>query len=201
MIRLLTVSAVALGLTACGGSKLGGGEQGAAQAAFQASQPAGRGHNSKTGKALIEQAMSSGALSVKVSAKCSESGSVELEWDASAQNKLGTISYVIRYKDCNEDGQNEYNGEMATTMGIGLDIDSHTALGGFFIDMKGRLTIDGEISDFIDTDVRMSMEFAATSLRTGSVKVTVDGTIETSNQKYTYSKQVIATSAGSLPRG
>ncbi|MFY0580154.1 hypothetical protein ACN28S_43205 [Cystobacter fuscus] len=84
MIRLLAVSAVALGLTACGGgAKLGGDKEGAAQAAFQASQPAGRGHT-KSGQALIDQALASGAVSITLSADCAESGKVHLTLKADA---------------------------------------------------------------------------------------------------------------------
>jgi hypothetical protein len=202
MNRLLAVSAVALGLTACGGSaKLGGDKEGAAQAAFQASQPAGRGHT-KTGQALMDQALASGALSITLSANCAESGKVHLTLDAGATPRLdGAISYVVRYDACNEDGENEYTGEMTTTMGLGLDLDGKVKFGAFYIAMKGKLTIEGEISDFIDTDVRLGMEFVATSKRSGSVQLVIDGTIKTSTHSFTYSQEVIATTAGRLPRG
>ena len=69
LTRLTMLSAMTLGLVACGGgAKLGGGKEGAAQAAFQASQPAGRG--SKTGQALVEQALASGAATLTIKADC-----------------------------------------------------------------------------------------------------------------------------------
>lgn len=200
MIRGMTLAAVALGLTACGGgAKLGGGKNGAAQAAFQASQPAGRG--SKTGQALVDQALASGAASISLSASCSKGGRVSLVLDAGSTPKVGFLTYVVRYEDCNEDGQNEYSGQMATTMGFDLDNTPNGSFGSFVIAMKGKLTIEGAVSDFIDTDVRLSMDFAATSLRTGSVKLVLDGTITTSTQKYVYAHETLATAAGELPRG
>ncbi|EPX62998.1 hypothetical protein D187_006408 [Cystobacter fuscus DSM 2262] len=200
MIRLLAVSAVALGLTACGGgAKLGGDKEGAAQAAFQASQPAGRGHT-KSGQALIDQALASGAVSITLSADCAESGKVHLTLDAGAAPKLGTFSYVVRYDACSEDGENEYTGEVTTTVVAGFDLDGNIKIGGFYIAMKGKLTIEGEISDFIETDVRLGMEIAATSKRSGSVQLVVDGTIKTSTGSFTYSKEVLVTAAGRLPR-
>lgn len=202
MIRLLAVSAVALGLTACGGgAKLGGDKEGAAQAAFQASQSVGRGHN-KSGQALIDQALASGAISLTLSADCAESGKVHLTLKADATPwVLGAVSYTVRYDACNEDGENEYNGEVTTTVVTGFDLDGKMKFGAFYFAMKGKLTIEGEISDFIDTDVRLSMEFTATSKRSGSVQLVVDGTIKTSDHSFTYSKEVIATVAGRLPRG
>ncbi|OJH34222.1 hypothetical protein [Cystobacter ferrugineus] len=202
MIRLLAVSAVALGLTACGGgAKLGGDKEGAAQAAFQASQPVGRNQASKTANALLEQALASGAINISVSADCAESGKVHLSLDVGATPRLdGAISYVIRYDACSEDGENEYTGEMKTTVGVGLDLDGKIRGGVLFIAMKGKLTIDGEISDTLETDIRLSMEITATSLRSGRAELVIDGTIKTSTSSFTYSKEVIATTAGRLPR-
>lgn len=201
MIRLMAVSVVALGLTACGGgAKLGGDKEGAAQAAFQASQPAGRGHT-KTGQALIDKALASGAVSITLSADCAAGGKVHLTLNAGATPRLdGALSYVVRYDACNEDGENEYTGEITTAMGINLDLFGQDKSGLFFIAMKGKLTIEGEISDTLETDVRLSMEFAATSTRSGGVRLVIDGTIKTSTHSYTYSKEEIDMTVGRLPR-
>ncbi|WNG34677.1 hypothetical protein F0U61_14255 [Archangium violaceum] len=194
--RLTILSAMTLGLAACGGAKLGGGKEGAAQAAFQASQPAGRG--TKTGQSLVEKALASGATSITLTADCAQGGSASLKLDASATRLDGLVSYSITYDACNEDGQNEYNGTMATALGFTLD--PRYPAGAFTISMEGRLTIDGEISDFIDVDAKLNMDFAATSLHTGSVKLVVDGTIETSEGKFTYSHETVAIAAGELPK-
>ncbi|QRK04135.1 hypothetical protein JQX13_28105 [Archangium violaceum] len=194
--RLTMLSAMTLGLAACGGAKLGGGKEGAAQAAFQASQPAGRG--SKTGQSLVEKALASGATSLTLTADCARGGTASLKLDASANRLDGLLSYSITYDACNEDGQNEYNGTMATALGFTLD--PRSPAGAFTISMKGKLTIDGEISDFIDVDAKLNMDFAATSLHTGSVKLVVDGTIETSDGKFTYSHETVAITAGELPK-
>lgn len=198
--RLTILSAMTLGLAACGGgAKLGGGKEGAAQAAFQASQPAGRGYN-KTGQSLVEKALASGATSITLTADCAQGGSASLKLDVSANRLDGLVSYSITYDACNEDGQNEYNGTMETALGLDLDLDPRYTKGAFIISMKGKLTIDGEISDFIDVDAKMSMDFAATSMHTGSVKLVVDGSIETSEGKFTYSHETVAITAGELPK-
>ncbi|HYO71236.1 MAG TPA: hypothetical protein VEU33_34665, partial [Archangium sp.] len=76
LTRLMVLAPMTLGLMACGGSaKLGGGEQGAAQAAFQASQPVGRNGNTSP-TALVQQALASGALTVSVSYECHKGGKV-----------------------------------------------------------------------------------------------------------------------------
>ncbi|PTL77762.1 hypothetical protein [Vitiosangium sp. GDMCC 1.1324] len=195
--RLTILSAMTLGLAACGGSaKLGGGKDGAAQAAFQASQPAGRG--SKTGQALVEKALASGATNITLTANCAKSGKASLTLDATSTPLDGLINYSITYDACNEDGQNEYNGTMATSLGV--KIDSSYTSGAFIIGMKGKLTITGEIEDFIDADVKLKMEFAATSASSGSVKLVVNGTIKTEDGNYAYTDSAITITAGELPK-
>ncbi len=194
--RLTILSAMTLGLAACGGgAKLGGGKEGAAQAAFQASQPAGRG--SKTGQALLEQALASGAVNVSLTANCAEGGTASL---ALVHKLDGLLNYSITYDACSEDGENAYTGTMETSVGFDLDLNNTSASGSFFIAMKGKLTIEGEVSDFIDANVKMSMAFAATSMRSGSVSLVVDGTIKTGDGSYVYAKESLAVASGRLPK-
>jgi hypothetical protein len=196
LTRLTILSAMTLGLVACGGAKLGGGEEGAAQAAFQASQPAGRG--SKTGQALVEQALASGATSISIKADCAKRGTASLTFNATGGSLEGLISYSITYDGCSEDGKNEYNGTMNTSLGVTLD-PKYTS-GAFIIAMKGKLTIDGEISDSLDANVTMKMEFAATSTHSGRVSLVLDGTIKTSEGSYVYTNKTVDITAGELPR-
>jgi len=197
-IRLMVVSAMSLGLAACGGAKLGGGKEGAAQAAFQASQAPGRGHN-KTGQALVERALASGATSdLKISATCAHSGSASLTLQASTNPGEGLFSYAVTYDACSEDGVNEYDGTITSTMGITLD-PKYMGF-GFFVTQKGHLSIDGEISDSIDVDLKIIMDVSATAAHSGSVKLVFDGTIRTSDGTYTYANETISIVAGELPK-
>ena len=196
LTRLTILSAMTLGLVACGGAKLGGGEEGAAQAAFQASQPAGRG--SKTGQALVEQALASGAATLTIKADCAKGGTASLTLDTTSTATDGLLNYSITYDACNEDGKNEYNGTMKTSLGVTVSPD-YTS-GSFIIAMKGKLTIEGEIADYIDADVKMTMDFAATSAHSGSVSLKVDGTIKTSEGNYVYANKTVAITAGELPK-
>lgn len=195
--RLTMLSAMAAGLVACGGgAKLGGGKEGAAQAAFQASQPAGRG--SKTAERLLDQALASGAGSIAISATCAKGGKASLVLDSNVIGSDGSLNYTVKYEACNEDGRNEYNGTMATSMKFSFD--SNYTSGAFLIGMKGKLTIEGEVSDFIDADVRLTMDFAATSTRSGTVQLVAEGFIKTSEGHYTYdASQPLTITVGELP--
>lgn len=198
LTRLTILSAMTLGLVACGGAKLGGGKEGAAQAAFQASQPAGRG--SQTAQSLVKQAMASGAATLTVKANCAKSGTVSLSLDSTAGTEVGAIGYTVTYDACNEDGKNEYNGTMTTAMTFDIDVTNDNVNAALTVAMKGKLNIDGEVSDFIDADVKMTMNVNATSANAGSVSLVVDGTIKTSEGSYTYAKETISVTAGELPK-
>lgn len=198
LTRLAVLSAMSLGMVACGGAKLGGGKEGAAQAAFQASQSAGRGN--QTAKRLVDQALASGAATLSISANCAKSGKATLVVDSNIIQSDGAITYAIAYDACSEDGKNEYNGKMTTSIKFSFTDAGYTG-GSFIFGMKGKLEIDGEINDYIDADLKMKMDFAATSASVGSVKLVLDGTIDTASGKYVYGNETIAIVAGELPKG
>lgn len=192
--RLMVLSAMTLGLVACGGAKLGGGKEGAAQAAFQASQPTGR--KGTTAQSLVEKALASGAASVAISADCAHSGKATLALNLDGGTQVGAINYTVTYDACNEDGQNEYNGTMATSIMIsGTATSASLAIG-----MKGKLTIDGDINDFIDADVTLTMAITASSAHSGSVSIETNGTIKTTDGSYTYNHETFNLTAGELPK-
>ncbi|WP_257460678.1 hypothetical protein [Archangium lipolyticum] len=197
--RLMVVSAMMAGLTACGGgAKLGGGKEGAAQAAFQASQPLGR--NGKTAQRLLDQALASGATTIAISAKCSQGGEVSLALDLNGAGPVGSLKYSVTYDACSEDGKNEYNGTMATALLFDAQVGGGNASLSFVTVLKGRLTIEGEVSDFIDADVTLSMDISASSMRSGSVKLVTNGSIKTSDGSFTYNNETLTIVAGELPQ-
>jgi len=197
--RLTMLSAMATGVVACGGgAKLGGGEDGAAQAAYQSSKPLGRFGN--TSQQLVERALASGATANSTfTANCTKGGKASLKLDAINLGQNGAINYSVSYDDCSEDGKNEYNGTVASSLRFAF----HEDFSGFsFITtMKGRLTIEGEISDFIEMDTTLTMAVGATSATAGNVKLVADGTVTTSGGSYTYVNKTLDLSAGVLPPG
>jgi hypothetical protein len=197
--RLMVVSAMAAGLAACGGgAKLGGGKEGAAQAAYQASKPLGR--DGKTEQRLLDQALASGATNITITAKCSQGGTAGLTLDLSNPGPVGSLKYSVTYDACSEDGKNEYNGTMVTTLQFASQVGNGSASFSFITTLKGKLTIEGDVSDFVDADVKLTMDLTASSLHSGSVKIVTDGTIKTSEGSYTYSNETLTLIAGELPQ-
>jgi hypothetical protein len=68
------------------------------------------------------------------------------------------------------------------------------------IGLKGKLTIDGDINDFIDADVTLTMALTATSAHSGSVSIETNGTIKTTDNSYTYNHETFSFTAGELPK-
>jgi len=196
--RLTMLSAMAAGLVACGGgAKLGGGKDGAAQASYQASKPTGR--FGQTSQQLVEKALASGAATLALTADCSKGGKVSLKLDVDTVGQNGALNYDVTYDDCSEDGKNEYNGTVATSLRFA--IDENFSSFSFITTMKGKLTIEGEISDFVDMDTKLTMDISATSATAGNVKMVIDGTVKTSTGTYTYANQTLDIGAGVLPPG
>jgi hypothetical protein len=196
-IRLSVLAAATAALVACGGSgaKLGGGKEGAAQALFEASQPAANG-----GKGNLLQAMANGAVTIgtEVSVDCSQGGSVKLKLDITSIGQTsGNFKYDLEYDDCSEDGVNEFNGEMSMEFSIATD---GTTSASIAMRLKGKIEISGEIDDFIDADVTETIDVASTGANSGSVTVKINGSIKTSEGSHTYVNESLSiTVGGELP--
>jgi len=193
-IRLSVLAVASAALVACGGSgaKLGGGKEGAAQALFEASQPAGKG-----GQGNLLQALASGATSAEVSVDCAQSGSVKLKLDLSSVDQTsGKFKYELEYNSCNEDGVNEFDGKMT----MEFKFAASTTSASVELRLKGKIEISGEIEDYLDADVTETIDVAATGANSGSVTVKLDGTIKTSAESYDYRNESITiTVGGELP--
>jgi len=204
-IRLSLLAVATTALVACGGggAKLGGGKEGAAKALFEASQPAGKGGNTSSQglslNGLVNPRMLASAAdaNLEVAVDCAHGGSVKLKLDlTSTGSQAGSFKYDVEYKDCNEDGVNEFKGKM--TMEFSFAGTSTTA--DIALRLKGKVEISGEIDDFIDADVTETISIAATSATSGTVSVKLNGTIKTSEGSYVYANEAININvSGELP--
>jgi hypothetical protein len=189
-VRLSLMAAAAASLVACGGgAKLGGGKEGAAQAVFQASSPA-----SKQSQSAMSRLAS--GISVSETVKCSQGGSATLTIDEDnlfADDTQVALAFDVSYDGCSEDGKNELDGKM--TIGMYVSTDGHSSA-EIAMGFKGRLEISGEIDDFVEADV---VQYIGVNGTSNQVTIIVDGTIETSTEKYTYTEESFTFTAGALP--
>jgi hypothetical protein len=210
-IRLSLLALATTALVACGGgAKIGGGKEGAAKALFDASQPAGQGGNkSQQGlnvsglglnvSGLVDpRTLASAAdTSFEVAVDCAKSGSVKLKLDLTGSGTTaGSFKYDVEYKDCSQDGINEFKGKLSmeySFAGTGTSLDLSMRL-------KGKIEISGDVDDFVDADVTETVAFSATSATSGSVTLKLNGSIKTSDGSYTYANESLTiTAGGSIP--
>jgi hypothetical protein len=199
-IRLSLLALATTALVACGGgAKLGGGKEGAAKALFEASQPAGKGGNSSSQglnvSGLVNPRLLASAAdtNLEVAVNCAHGGSVKMKLDlTSFGSQAGSFKYDLEYKDCNEDGVNEFKGKM--TMELLLDGGTNSL--ELAMRLKGKIEISGDINDFIDADVTETLSVTATGVSTGTVSIKLNGTIKTSEGSYAYNNESITINAG-----
>jgi hypothetical protein len=185
-IQLTLVAVVAVALSACGGAKLS--KEGAVQALFQAQQP-----SSKAGQSLVERALASGATTITVEADCTRGGKAKVVFTGDAGNTSGSFTYKLTYNNCNQDGANTYNGTLDMTYTFsGSPTSAEVAMA-----MKGRIDISGEISDYVDANITLTVSATATSATSGSVTIRTNGSIRTSAESYTYNNETITITADS----
>src|SRR4051812_5727192 len=104
-IRLSMIAAVALTLTACGGAKLGGGKQGAAEALFKASGPTSKAQGAA--RALQQSGLTSGER--KVTGQ--KSGTATLTFNSSDPSQSsGDLAFTVKYDNYSDDGKNYISG-------------------------------------------------------------------------------------------
>jgi hypothetical protein len=203
IIRYSLLAAATTALVACGsGPKLGGGKEGAAKAMFETSQASHNGLQRATRQAamrapeLASRAASGGVGEMTLT--CAKGGKLKLRIDFAAllrdNFESGKLAYEIEFDDCNEDGTNELNGELAIEFAVAAGTTS------LELKFKGKVEINGEVDDFIDVDVTQVISAVGIGQTSGSVSITLTGTIETSEATYTYDGTPLSiTVEGGLP--
>jgi hypothetical protein len=192
---LVVLSSLAMAACGAGGAPLGGGKQGAAQAVFQASQ-AGRGASGTGG---LLQLLQQRAVNVSTIVKGDAGGSAAVTVDVGATQGATSVAVTIAYSDFSEDGKNRYNGTMSVTVKVGdsgTGVDGLTHIhGSVQVAMKGKLTISGDVSDFVDADITESVDFSALQGGGNAVSVVIDGGITTSSAAYQYAHESVSVSS------
>ncbi len=192
-LKVLFVAALAVGLSACGGAKLGGGKEGASKALFEATQPASSAQGSwvKTYGAFAGE--TTGEVTVQ-----GKSGSATVTFEASDNTDPNNFAFTmtVSYDGYSDDDETFFNGSMKITMSIKSSTVGTTTTASIDFAMKGRMEMSGKISDFVEADVVMSMSASASESSAGTVSVKMNGTVSTSEDSYTFNNEEISFDAG-----
>lgn len=187
MMRVVLFAMAAVGLTACGpGAKIGGGEQGAAEALFAASRPT---------KSAADKNASPADLGT-ITYNCPEGGSAELS-AAGASIVVGQTTSVglklnLKYNACglakSDVGTAVYNGSLSLIQSVKV-ASAEVAIEQSF---SGRVLVQGAFDDFLETDVKQLISAAALSSG-ASVEMKLVGKVSTSSGNYTFDREVSVT--------
>jgi hypothetical protein len=177
--RLFLLSWIASAVVACGGgAKLGGGKEGAAQAASQLGQAGGTGANG----ALAELPAQGATFMSTVEVACPNGGRIGVGVNVDLANPLNS-GWMFRYMGCSVDGKNFYNGELNYTWTLSSGDPTGTSF-AFSVGLRGKVDISGVISDTLTVDFTESI-----SLESNTLSITIDGSIATSTASYTYTNE------------
>ena len=202
-IRMSMLGALAVAMIGCGGAKLGGGKQGAAAALHETGQ-AGNGARGALLRAFGSYADINVGQTVEV--KGDKGGTATVKIEASGADTTDSSKFLmtvdVTFNNYSEDGKNTYNGNMKITMKFSFNVSgtgSTTQVDGeMALTYKGKITLSGEISDFVEADVTETATFSSLQAESGSITVTLNGSIATSTEKHTYTNEKVTFTAGQL---
>ena len=192
-------------LVACGGSApLAPTKEATAQAVYTVGQGA-KGARGAVSPLADFQALARSQPGIPfqadVTSSCAKEGkvtlkisSVEVDLSDTAATTLFNMSMV--YDNCTHDGKSRMTGTLATSL-----ITTTAAAGASVVmGMKGKVTLTGEVEDFLDMDINQSMEASSLEASSGKVGIYMQGKVTTSSGTYTFNNEVVAVSPGSFIR-
>lgn len=179
---LVTIAAMTMALTGCGGAaKVGGGKQGAANSLAAASKPTKSGANVAATPVDV----------MPVNYSCAKGGSATLgAFTQDIDLTTGTVSqkFTVTYAGCglaeSEAGVAIYDGSFTVTQSVKGDSTG----GSISQHYSGRVTIGGAFEDFLEADV--SQEVSGSTLETASGSVKLVGKLTNSSGTYTYDESI-----------
>ncbi|MFZ5471933.1 MAG: hypothetical protein ACOZIN_21090 [Myxococcota bacterium] len=207
IVRVSLLGAIAAGLVACGGgAKLGGGKEGAASALFTAASA-----STSNGSILDLTAQNIDiGIGTSVTVKCRFGGQVTIKGVLSVDSTNSSASVeqnaTLVYDNCaNTTYDNPQtpavekdNVVLNGTLDVAQKVDASAGAGHVQQTLEGKVQFGGAFDDFIDAQVTQSVEWAKLGTSGGSVSVTLEGTITTSSETYSYAKESVSFTAGVL---
>ncbi len=192
-MRAVMLMCAGLLLGGCGGgAKLGGGKQGAAQALVQATSALSAAQ--QRGGSSLRNGVD---FSTTVDVAGPHGGTATVAMRGSVNEGATTLESTVTYKAFNVDGKNTYDGTLKMTMSTTAGAAGATAA----VDIKGKVDLSGEVSDFLDVDVKESVSVTGFGTTSGNVAVVLDGTIATRTEKHVFNKDALSVSVNAtLPR-
>ncbi len=162
-----------------GPASLGGGSEGAAQALGQAS--------SALSRPVANLGFDLANLGLAIDVEGRGGGTARVTYKMLASVEAGATEMAVTYKRYSDDGLSFYDGVLAmkTSAEVG------EAMVGAQLGVKGKLTLSGELEDFLEVDVAEAVTVAE-----DAVALSLDGFISTRTGSYTYGGQPLTFAVG-----
>jgi hypothetical protein len=202
-MQVVLITAAVVGLVGCGtGAKIGGGKQGAAAALFAASSP------TKSAGGLFSVLAQKLEAGQNLTVDCPHGGKASLN---NVQISTGTNlsqTFTINYAGCGalvydnpdtttvEQDVVTLDGSMTVTQTFDFNPSDTAANGSVSQNLKGKITFSGAFSDFIDSDVTDTLQWAQLGTLAGQVTMSLNGHIGTSSDTFTYNNESVTVTAG-----
>jgi hypothetical protein len=197
-LRLSLLAGLSAALFACGpGAKLGGGKEGAASALFSATAP------TKSAGSIFQYAGQNLDLQGGATVSCQYGGKATLKAAGVNVNTGGggvsvKTTYNVTYDNCATATHENNNVVLTGTMTVTQDISVSGTSGNVSQTLKGKVTFGGAFNDYLDANIVQTVDWAKMGATGGSVSITLDGTLATSSESYTYSNESVTITAGTL---
>ena len=178
-VKILSFALVAMVLTACGG-----GIESKEDAA-KALQRLAFATNNAGGKKASPGGALSGGMTITVDGK---EGSATLTYAIDTETGLFTAD--VTYDEFSADGENTFDGNLATTMKFSMDLENLLAGMSLDLTMKGEVEMSGEYDASLEVDVLFSMKVSdLENLDGASVKVTIDGRVAADGKEFVFDNE------------
>ncbi len=187
--RISLVVLSSFGLFACGGAKIAATKEAAAQALFYSSKGA-----SGAPGGLYAMMRQAATATIDTTAACPNGGQVTVKLDVNSVGQTANIAFDLAYDHCNYDHRNAITG----TMHVVMDVVTSTGSVALAMTMTGRVDFSGEISDYVDANITETISATQLSATSGSVSITLNGTITTSSGTYTYTDETVNITADGI---
>jgi len=188
-IRLGVLAIAAGALVGCGGAQIGSKEEAAKLTGVA-------GNKGSAGGGVMKLFQSAADANGAFTASCTHGGTVSAALVLSGGQNAGLGALELTYDGCVEpvydDPSTEaveredvvFDGKLTVTMSFNVGGGS----AGFTIAMKGRVDLGGAYSDYLEMDVEQT--FGVVGSETGvAFSFTIDGTVSTSSESYTYDQE------------
>jgi len=188
-IRVTLIVLSSFGLFACGGAKIAATKEAAAQALFYSSKGA-----SGAPGGVFSMLRQAATVTVDTTVSCPNGGQVTVKLDVNSVGQSANIAYDIAYSGCAYDSHNTLNG----TMHVVMNVVSSGGSVALELTMTGRVDFSGEISDHVEANITETVSATQLSQTSGSVSLSLNGTIATSSGTYTYTNETVNITAGGV---